>query len=482
MPPRRATNFSKPRHVTILGDTTRALSLIELFVSGKVSITLFTHSNELLEHVAPFPGVNAYHHESWETAPNDLSEGPYFVCVDRDEDATRIKEWLPNTVARFFHGSEGRTTQPPAGYLQTHVGRSQVRRDMFRRLGLLKRLDRLLDMARGAELPVILLYGDPDPDAIGSALGLAHLWRSVGAQPLIRYTGEVRRYQNKLLLSYVKETIEPLRDEELAGSDLVAVVDAQPGFWKESPPHAHVVIDHHPKREDTQAAFTDVRDYYGSCASIITEYLAEANFKIGKRLATALLYGLMTDTNGLQRNTDSRDIKAYDVLHSRSDQNFLARLVRSQVPLNILDYMAWGISHRIVFRDMMLVHFGEIPNPDILVQSADLMMLTCGINWVVCAGKIDDRMTVVFRGDGHRQDVGARAKNAFGKIGSAGGHRTMGRAEFALDGEHVDASADILVNNLFRRMSQSRRDGFIRQIRNYLHGAGPTQPEQPERW
>ncbi|NRA39220.1 MAG: hypothetical protein HRU15_13830, partial [Planctomycetes bacterium] len=195
----------------------------------------------------------------------------------------------------------------------------------------------------------------------------------------------------------------------------------------------------------------------------------------------ALMYGLTTDTNNLVRNASSADIKIFDALHSKVDQHFLDRLNGSQVPMSLLDYISWGIDHRLVLRDMMLVHFGEIPTPDILVQSADLMLLTCGINWVVCAGKFEDKFIVVFRGDGHRQDVGKRASAAFSKIGSAGGHRTMGRAEMPMNGEHVDASVDILVDNLFKRMSQKRRTKFIRALRNNLHGHGPSAPEHSEK-
>ena len=45
-------------------------------------------------------------------------------------------------------------------------------------------MDRLRDIARGAELPLILMYGDPDPDAIAAACGLATIWRLAGVQLL----------------------------------------------------------------------------------------------------------------------------------------------------------------------------------------------------------------------------------------------------------------------------------------------------------
>lgn len=474
---RRTTTFGRTRQVAIIGANSQVLPTVGLFVGGKISVRVYTHDPMVEERLAPYPGVLVTLVDAdYTVGPSDLPDCPYFICIDNDKLARAVREWLPSTLAVFHLATERRGKTSAAGFLSLVEPQSQSRRRLLNRLQTLRRVDRVMQLARGAELPVILMYGDPDPDAIGAALGLAAIWKAAGVQPLIRYTGEIHRYQNRLLVQYLKDPIERLRESERLGADLIAVVDAQPGFWKHDPPTAHVVIDHHPKRDDTSAVYVDVRETYGSTSSMLTEYLVEAELPISRQLATALLYGLKTDTADLTRNTSSADIRAYDSLHAKADTHFLARLDKSQVPMTILDQIAWGFTRRLVYRDMMLVHFGEIDSPDALVQAADLMLLTCGINWTVCAGKVGDKLIVVFRGDGHRQDVGGRAKSAFGKLGSAGGHRTMGRAEIPLDGEHVDATVDILVHNLFKRMKESRRQDFIRILRNHLHGSGPAAP------
>ena len=134
-----------------------------------------------------------------------------------------------------------------------------------------------------------------------------------------------------------------------------------------------------------------------------------------------------------------------------------------------------------VVRDLVLIHFGEVPTADVMVQTADQLLLTWGINWVVCAGVKDNTLIVIFRGDGHRQDVGKRARLAFDKLGSAGGHRTMGRAEVPLaEGVTIADTAEILVDNLFKRMSPRRRGRFIKLLREYLGGKGPDSHEEFE--
>ena len=46
---------------------------------------------------------------------------------------------------------------------------------------------------------------------------------------------------------------------------------------------------------------------------------------------------------------------------------------------------------------------------------------------------VGDALVVVFRNDGLKKDAGYLARSAFGDIGSAGGHKSMGRAEFKQD-------------------------------------------------
>jgi nanoRNase/pAp phosphatase (c-di-AMP/oligoRNAs hydrolase) len=149
----------------------------------------------------------------------------------------------------------------------------------------------------------------------------------------------------------------------------------------------------------------------------------------------------------------------------------------------MLDVIAWGITHRVVYRDHMLVHFGTVRSPDHLVQVADLLLLTYGISWVVCAGVVEKprRLVAIFRGDGHHQDVGHRAAQAFGGLGSAGGHRTMGRAEVPLtEDQTLDDTCGMLVRCLFKRMRPARARSFIRTLRKHLGDLRPADPDEYE--
>lgn len=489
---KRISTVAKPGQVTVIGHNGRILETVGFFVGIDLPVRVYTTNPHLELQLAPYPGVTTtIITDGYAQAPRDLPAPPYVVAVDAAGDAERIRDWLPSTWSRFLVRGvlRGRV---PTGFLHLPGLDHEDRPVVLRRLASLAQLDRLCDVARGAKNPLILMFADPDPDAVGAALGLATLWKKAGVDADIRYTGEVQRYQNKLLLTYLRKGIERLRQDELAASDCIAVVDAQPGFWREDPPRARVVIDHHPEKDGTaDHEFVDLRPAYGATSSIITEYLLDAEVVIDRKLATALIYGISTDTDDLKRHTHAADIAAFEALHQRADRTFLSRLEKSQIPPKVLDHIAWGINHRVVYRDLAVIHFGAVPTADVLVQVADLLLLTYGVNWVVCAGVVERKgaerkddgraLVVVFRGDGFQQDVGRRAALAFAKLGSAGGHRTMGRAEVPLAaGQTVRDTVPLLVDNLFARMSPARRRRFAKTLASHLADERPADPDEFE--
>jgi nanoRNase/pAp phosphatase (c-di-AMP/oligoRNAs hydrolase) len=54
------------------------------------------------------------------------------------------------------------------------------------------------------------------------------------------------------------------------------------------------------------------------------------------------------------------------------------------------------------------------------------------VGWVVVSGVYHKNLVVIIRNDGFRKNAGSKAIKAFGRLGSAGGHRAMARAEIPL--------------------------------------------------
>ena len=104
---------------------------------------------------------------------------------------------------------------------------------------------------------------------------------------------------------------------QITGEDLnkyskIAMVDVQPPYFKNNRIQADIVFDHHPSAKPYNAEFTDVRVACGSTSTILGKYLIDGNIKITQRLATALTYGIKSDTMSLERDiSDNR----YRCLH-----------------------------------------------------------------------------------------------------------------------------------------------------------------------
>jgi len=80
-----------------------------------------------------------------------------------------------------------------------------------------------------------------------------------------------------------------------------------------------------------------------------------------------------------------------------------------------------------------MVHLGDrVPSGDALVQVGDFLLRVEGVSWSVVSGVVKDRLIVVLRSDGWRKDAGKVAARAFGRYGTAGGHREAARAEIPL--------------------------------------------------
>jgi nanoRNase/pAp phosphatase (c-di-AMP/oligoRNAs hydrolase) len=185
-----------------------------------------------------------------------------------------------------------------------------------------ERLERLFEAVRGATSVLILPHNDPDPDAIASALALRHLLaEKLGVEGHVVYRGIIGRAENRALVRYLGHPLRRLTGTDLRQSAPIALVDTQPGAGNNAlPPRstAAIVFDHHPWREGTAAAtFADVRPNLGATSTILTEYLQAAEIEPAPPLATALFYGVKTDTMGLSRAASPADVAAYFYLQPR---------------------------------------------------------------------------------------------------------------------------------------------------------------------
>ena len=317
-------------------------------------------------------------------------------------------------------------------------------------------LARLMDIVVPGDSLLLLMYGSPDPDAIASAMALRELMQRMRglSKSAIVSTEPLNRQQNHEFIFSMRINIQLITQVELASYRLIALMDAQPSFFSDSLSflRPNIVFDHHPRYGKWQAQAEDVRSGYGALSTVLTEYLVCAGVKIPRILHTALLYGIKTDTDNFDRDTNAEDIGAYTYHTKYANMELIRRIELNQTPGRFLKYFDHAFHHMNNFRGRRVCFLGTIESPDVCVQVADFYLRLIGTYYVVVAGICEDKLIVTFRGDGYRQDCGALAQKAFGLYGNGGGHRSAARMEIPLT---------VLQRHLGMSPSQQNVDHFL---------------------
>jgi nanoRNase/pAp phosphatase (c-di-AMP/oligoRNAs hydrolase) len=172
---------------------------------------------------------------------------------------------------------------------------------------------------------------------------------------------------------------------------------------------------------------------YGATASMLTEYLRTLKIKPSVALATALIYGIKTDTNNFEKECTLQDVLCFQYLFKHMNRHLLHKIEASDLRRSELKYFRRAFEEVKIRKQRLLAHIGRVPNPDILVVIADFFNHVHDIGWVFISGEYKDRLVVIIRCDGYRKDAGKLAQKVFGSIGFAGGHREKARAEVPLE-------------------------------------------------
>ncbi|MEJ5301079.1 MAG: DHH family phosphoesterase [Thermodesulforhabdaceae bacterium] len=290
----------------------------------------------------------------------------------------------------------------------------------------------------------VLITIDPDPDAIASALAVKRLlWRRV-AHTAIANIKPIKRWNNIAMVKLLKIPLQEISSISKDDYSKFVLVDGQPhhsdvfkSFFYD------VIIDHHPLPDVfypcvpsecslDRKPFVDIRPSYGSTSTILTEYLKTNGIKPSTSLATALAYGIKTDTRNFERQTLEEDIRAFLFLYPFVNRYILNKIEISDLSIEDLKYFDDAFKYYTISKHRVLVCLDEVPSHDILVILSEFFLKLHEISFSIVAGIVDSTLVIVGRSDGKRH-IGEFLKKAFGNAGSAGGHAAMGRAEVSLE-------------------------------------------------
>lgn len=308
-----------------------------------------------------------------------------------------------------------------------------------------ERLKRLY--ARFERSDHVLVMINADPDAIASAMAVKRLlWRRV-SEVTITHVNVIERPDNLTMIRCLGVELVHVNDIDMNKYNRRVIVDSQADHHERfSTVSFDVVIDHHPV-SSAQAPFVDIRPEYGATATILTEYLRAAKINPASKLATALFFAIKTDTANFERKTVMEDIRAFQFLYRFVDKPMAQRIEQGEIKYDFLKYFELALRRRKMRKGRIFVYLGPVSNPDVCVLIADFFMRVDAVRWSIVCGKYDKTLVVIFRNKGSRKHAANMAKNAFGQFGTAGGHKSMARAEFPLSrlSDTIDIKDDAAV-------------------------------------
>jgi len=299
------------------------------------------------------------------------------------------------------------------------------------------RMARLVGAIRPLSEPLaVVAHDNPDPDAIASAIALTEIADHLGVDSEAYYFGEITHQENRALVNLLSLSLTATTPDSFAVDEFgaIALVDhARPGVNDGLPPETIVrlVIDHHPQREpiDERGGYLDIRPAMGSTSTIMVEYFQQPGISPEPSLATALLYGIQTDTDGFTRGVAPADFEAAAFLSAYADERALTKIESPTMSHTVADTLAAAIDGREVRGSALASCVGRLAERDALPQAADKLLDMEGVETVIVFGYDDETIYVSGRSRGSSVDLGETLREALGQVGSAGGHATMAGAQ-----------------------------------------------------
>ena len=183
-----------------------------------------------------------------------------------------------------------------------------------------------------------------------------------------------------------------------------------------------IVIDHHPIRKTTKVAFADIRQDYGATATILSEYILASAMEITSQIATALCYGISSETQHLGRGATPNDAKIYSSLFATANKKILSQIENPKLPRVYFKTLNRALHQATVYKNTIVSNLGEMRMPDFVPIVADLLLKCERMSWSLCMGRYDNKILVSIRTTQKNGNAGVFLRKLIGKRGTAGGH------------------------------------------------------------
>jgi nanoRNase/pAp phosphatase (c-di-AMP/oligoRNAs hydrolase) len=290
-----------------------------------------------------------------------------------------------------------------------------------------RRSDRFLNGLREARRVTFVSHVHPDPDSLGSMLGLAYLVETCLDKPTrLTRDGLISRAENRVMVEVLDLDLVPIEDVDFEPGEVLVMVDSQPNTGRHTITPAvplYAVLDHHDTPGDLDGIpFVDVRNNLGATCSLVTGYLMEQKVLLPRRLATALVYGVETELSGYPREASHLDENVLEYLYPKADKDLLARIRNARLPQSYFGCLLQALQSSFIYDRLIISWVNDLPRPELAAEVVDYLIRFEEVDWAVCAGVFEDQLILSVRAAVPDARAGEMLRRVVGDLGRAGGH------------------------------------------------------------
>lgn len=305
-------------------------------------------------------------------------------------------------------------------------------------LSIKERVEVLLEVVRPGQRALICTHDNPDPDSIASAFALGRLLEEKrGVSFTLTFGGVLGRAENRAMVRLLKIPLVPIAKMKIDDFEVLGLVDTQPEVRNHAltanlvEGKTMICVDHHPARgKSGEADYADVGGDFGATSTLLTRYLYEAGVVPDRSLATALFYGIKSDTRDLGREVSKDDLWAYAHLVTLTDMPMVSAIEHPKLPRDYFTVLMRAIQRAEVYDNVAVCDLGDVYIPDLVPETADRLASADGIRWAVVLGDYNDEIYVSLRVNDRRYSAGKLVREVMchHPEGSSGGHGSMAGA------------------------------------------------------
>lgn len=336
-------------------------------------------------------------------------------------------------------------------------------------------LARFREVVSSSKRAAIFTHPYPDPDAIGSMMGVRWLFSKIGISADLFYSGTISHPQNRSMVNLLEPELLPLDSYSAGSYDLNISVDCVPE--NAGAPSADfrfdIVVDHHkdaPKNFD--GIYVNMRA--GSACATVYEIMERLGLEFDEnesKVATAMMIGITSDTEFLMSDDCSDyEFNAWAKLFPFRDPLLLKQIVNFERPRFWTDAKAAAVTSAVVEDSVGVVGMGVIPakHRDMIADMADEMVTWEDVNTAVVFALVDgSRIEGSVRTKASSVSVPALCQDLGGKHGKGGGKLGKGAYRYDLAGASIDEDEDDDIKQKAWELFEKKETGRVfRIIRN----------------